>query len=137
MKNILLSKRSKLITDILLIAALILMFRYTGRATDPNWTSSHCIIGTVSLILMIFHTWQHWPFIKALTRKKVIRKNKITTLTTISFLLISSSILLLVIDFNSPFLKFHNVVGHVVILPVIIHLATKLKRLSTLFKQCS
>lgn len=134
MKKVFFSKRSKLIVDILLIAALILMIVHTGPATGTDWMSYHCIMGMVSVVFMTIHIRQHWPFIKVLFKKQVIRKNIITALTTVSFLLIFVSILLLAIGFKIPLLRFHNVVGHLFILLVIIHLISRFKRFLYLFK---
>lgn len=135
MKNTFLSKKARLTVDILLAASLISMFVHTEQATGPDWASYHCIAGVSFLILMTIHTLQHWPFIKALSKKKVIRKNKMTAFTTACFFPMLASVLLFTVGFNIPFLEFHNITGHIFMFAVIIHLITKIKRFVYLLRK--
>lgn len=130
MKSIFISRKAKAIVDVAIVLALITAWLCSNPhlAAIARWRSSHCIIGIVLLLLITVHIIQHWQFIKALTKKKVFLKNKITALTTISFILIAVSILLFVIGFNSPALRFHNVMGYFFLIIVIIHIIDKFKK---------
>ncbi|HAR39688.1 MAG: hypothetical protein A2W86_11015 [Bacteroidetes bacterium GWD2_45_23] len=116
----------------MILALIIALCSKSHFATIAHWQSPHGIIGIVWLLLITIHIIQHWPFIKALTKKKVFLKNKITAFTTISFILMAASILLFVIGFSSPVLRFHNVMGHFFLIIVIIHIIDKFKKLITL-----
>jgi len=130
MKSIFISRRAKVVVDIAMVFALIIAWLCSDPhlATITRWQSSHCIIGIVLLLLMTVHIIQHWQFIKALTKKKIFLKNKITAFTTISFILTTVSILLFVTGFNSPVLRFHNVMGHFFLIIIIIHVIDKFKK---------
>lgn len=130
--NPVLSKQAKIIVDIVLAVGLVLLL--TCHDIEGCWVSSHCITGMLSVLAMAVHIWQHWRFIKALVKKKVILKNKITVLITICFILISVSILLFITGFEPPYLKLHNVTGHFFVLAAILHAVQKIKRFFALFK---
>ncbi|MDR1876783.1 MAG: hypothetical protein LBQ84_04085 [Flavobacteriaceae bacterium] len=136
MKSIFLSKRAKIIVDILLAFGFIVAYIFSDiEATRITyWKSFHCIMGITWFILIITHVVQHLHIIKYFTRKKVILRNKITTLIIICFILMLSSILSLIIGTEIPILEFHNVIGHVFISLVIIHAADRAKRFISLFK---
>lgn len=135
MKGLFFSKQAKILVDILLILGFIIL-RFAGRIAPEEgayWNSPHCIISIVWYSLMAFHVVQHWRLIRAFTKKKVIVKNKITAVTILSFLLMLVSIVALIIGMGTPALEFHNIVGHLFILIIIIHTVTKAKRFITLF----
>lgn len=133
MENIFLSKQAKIIVDILLVLGFIFL-RIAGHIGQISayWNSVHCIMGVVWFSLIILHVAQHWRFIKSFTKKKVILKNKITALIIICFIMMSISIIFFMIGI--PLLKFHNVIGHLFILIVIVHTIDKCKRFIALFK---
>lgn len=130
MKSIFISPRAKAIVDIAMVFTLIMAWLCSNPhlAAIGRWRSSHCITGIVLLVLITVHILQHWPFIKALTKKKVFLKNKITALTTISFILMAVSVLLFVTGFTHPSLRFHNITGHFFLIIVIVHIIDKSKK---------
>lgn len=131
MKSKFLSKRAKAVVDIAMIAVLIIALACSDPhlATAMHWRSSHCIIGVLGLLLITVHVMQHWRLINSFTKKRVILKNKITALMIMAFILMSLSILLFIIGFSSSFLRFHNIIGHLFGIIVIIHTIDKFKRL--------
>ena len=133
MENIFLSKQAKILVDILLVLGFILM-RIVGHVGQISayWNSVHCIMGVVWFSLIILHVAHHWRLIKSFTKKKVILKNKITALTIICFIMMFISIIFFMIAI--PLFKFHNVIGHLFILIVIVHTIDKSKRFVSLFK---
>lgn len=136
MKKALLSKQAKIVVDILLVIGLaISLTRPTTNVTSGSlWKSAHCIICVMWVVLTIIHIWQHWRFIKALSKKKVL-KNKITALITICFIPMLVSILLFLIDFDSSYIKYHGGIGRIYALLIIIHTIQKFKRFTFLFKR--
>lgn len=78
-----LSKQSKLVIDILLFLGIAGL-----GGTGKTWSSAHCIGASIWLLLMFIHIAQHWKLTKSLTKWGVIRKNKITALTTLGFILL-------------------------------------------------
>lgn len=133
MEKIFLSKQAKILVDILLVLGFILL-RIAGHVGQISayWNSVHCIMGIVWFSLIILHVAQHWRLIKSFTKKKVILKNKITALTIICFMLMLISIISFIVGIPLP--KFHNVIGHLFMLIVIIHTIDKSKRFIALFK---
>lgn len=134
MKSSFLSKQAKILVDIsLVIGFVLLMFAgHIGEISGSYWTSLHCIMGGVWSLLMILHVAQHWRLVKAFTKKKVVLKNKITALTTYCLILMLISISSFIV--GMPLTKFHNAIGHVFILIIIIHTIDKSKRFISLFK---
>ena len=137
MKKIFLSKQAKIIVDILMVIAFIFSAAFLDieKTAQFNWKSAHCIIGIIWILLIIIHIAQHWRLTKSFTKKKVISRNKITAWTILSFILIVLSVLLFVVCFDVPFLMFHNLVGKLFALIIIIHTIDKFKRFISLFKK--
>ncbi|NCA80660.1 MAG: hypothetical protein EOM76_10850 [Sphingobacteriia bacterium] len=106
MKKLFLSKRARLIVDILLFIGIAGL-----GGTGKTWSSSHCIGASIWLILMLIHVAQHWQLTKSLTKWRVIRRNKITALTTLGFVLMLSSVLLFVFELKDSFIAFHHIAG--------------------------
>ena len=133
MENIFLSKQAKISVDILLLLGFILLMivGHVGQIS-AYLNSVHCIMGVVWFSLIILHVAHHWRLIKSFTKKKVILKNKITALTIICFIMMFISIIFFMIAI--PLFKFHNVIGHLFILIVIVHTIDKSKRFMSLFK---
>lgn len=134
MKYMFLSRKAKAIVDIAIILCIIIALAYTDphTAAEVHWRSSHCIVGVIGFVLILIHVIQHGRFIRTFTKKKVILKNKITALVIIGFILMTLSILFFIVGFNNPFLKFHNIIGHLFGIIVIIHTVKKFKRFTSL-----
>lgn len=129
-QGIFLSKRAKIVVDILLIIGLVLSFL---PPSGVRWTSLHCIACIVWYLIMIIHIWQHWKLTKAFTKKKVILKNKVTALIIVLFILMTISILQLASGFEIPHLNFHHLIGRIFVFAIIIHTIQKFKLLLGLF----
>lgn len=137
MKKYFLSPNAKIVVDILLVLTLpaIWISGETEIIPDAYWRSFHCIAGSFWFLLMLVHVAQHWKFIKALTKKKVILKNRVTALTTFWFIPVFLSLLLLVFRLNEPTASFHHLAGQVFLIIVIIHAIQKSKRFIGLFQR--
>ena len=137
MNKLFLSHQAKIAVDILMFLTLILVgaFSHVHDISDNPWQSAHCVIGLIWLLFMLVHTAQNWKFIKLLKKKKVMQRNKITTLVTVSFILTMVSVLLLTGGFNFVVLKFHGLFGRLLTFFVIIHIIYKFRRFLALFKK--
>ena len=137
MKKILLSKQAKIIVDVLMAFAFILLcvFSEFEKLYQSYWKSAHCIIGVIWILLITIHIAQHWRLIKSFTKKKIILRNKITAWTILSFMLVTLSVLLFAICFDFSILMFHNLAGKLFALMIIIHTIDKFKRFISLFKK--
>jgi hypothetical protein len=128
------SKRiSKAIIDILLIVGLILTL-ITSRSAESSWWSFHCVASMIWYLLMIVHIWQHWGMTKAVFKWKVLKRNKITFLTVIFFILLTFSIILFTFGVSEQFVNIHHTITSPLRLVIIIHLLTKAKRFVSLLK---
>lgn len=129
-----LSRKAKTIIDVAMILCILIALVYSDphRAAETYWQSSHCIIGILGFVLILIHIIQHWRFVRAFTKKKVILQNKITVLVIIGFILMSLSLLFFIVGFSHPFLKFHNIIGHFLGIIVIIHTIQKFRRFTSL-----
>jgi hypothetical protein len=135
MKNIFSKPISKAIVDILLVTGIfisIISSRSDGRA---SWGSFHCIVSMAWYALMLVHIWQHWRLIKACVKPKVMKRNKITLMTIIVFVLMSFSIILFVVDVSEKFIRIHHGISHLFWLVMIVHTIQKTKRFVRLFKK--
>jgi len=132
MKKLFPSKQSKIVVDILLFVGI------TGLAgVGKTWSSPHCIGASIWLVLMLLHIAQHWQLTKSLTKWRVIRKNKITTLTTLGFVLMLSSVFLFAFELKDSFIAFHHIAGRLFLLIIIIHVVTKFKRFISMFRKAT
>lgn len=130
------SKKVKAITDIILIAIMILSFVIPLYGTEIEyWQSPHCIILAGWFIVILLHIWQHWKMIKALARVNVMKRNKITVLTTIAFCFMTISIMLLIADHNHNITRYHSAIGHIFLLIVLIHFISKINRLYNMLRK--
>jgi hypothetical protein len=130
MKKLFLSKHAKLIVDILLFIGIAGL-----GGTAKTWSSPHCIGASIWLILMLVHIAQHWQLTKSFTKWRVIRKNKITALTTLAFVLMLLSVLLFIFELKYSFIVFHHIAGRLFFLFIFIHIATKFKRFISMFRK--
>jgi len=133
-KDIFFKAVSKKIVDILLLAGLILSIK-TARTADYSWGSFHCIVGLIWYAIMLVHIWQHWRFIKALAKWKVIKRNIITSLTVVVFILMTFSVMLFITKINNQFVHIHHIIAHLFWAVIIIHAVQKSKRFIHLFKK--
>ena len=78
---------------------------------------------------------QHWQLTKSLTNWSIIRKNKITALTALGFVLMLSSVLLFAFELKDSFIAFHHIAGRLFFLIIIIHIVTKFKRIISMFRK--
>jgi hypothetical protein len=95
------------------------------------------MIGLAFVFLVGIHIWQRWNFYKALIRKKLYLKNKLTTLAAITFLLLITSLLLFLTGFTSNTLHFHFIFAHLFAITIIVHSLTRFKQLVFLFRKKS
>lgn len=130
MKKLFLSKQSRLVVDVLLFLGIAGL-----GGTGKTWSSIHCIGASVWLLLMLIHIAQHWQLTKSFTKGSVIRKNKISALTTSGFVLMLSSVLLFAFELKDSFIAFHHITGRLFFLIIIIHIVTKFKRFISLFRK--
>lgn len=129
-----LSKRiSKAIVDILLFVGLFVSI-VSSRSTEHSWWTFHCIVSIVWYLLMLVHIWQHWKITKALMRRKVMKRNKITLMTFIVFILMTFSIICFITEVSDKFVHIHHVIAHIFWAVIILHAITKLKQFVTYFR---
>lgn len=130
------SKKVKAITEIVLIAIMILSFVIPlyGKKIE-YWQSPHCFILAGWFIVIILHIWQHWKMIKALAKVNVMKRNKITVLTVIAFCFMAISIILLIAGYNHNITKYHSTIGHIFLLIVLIHFISKINRLYKMLRK--
>lgn len=130
MTKIILKKKAKIYTDFFLILGIISLAVYhdTGAKFATTWHSIHCVISIIWLLIMIIHVWQHWKFIKALSKIKFALQNKITVIVTFCFVLMFVSILLLIFGIENYASKYHNIIGHIFVGTIIVHVIEKLKK---------
>ena len=143
------SKIGKAIIDIAMIVGLLACAVSTsvfeegkhalrsGAAAEDvfKWGTPHCIISVVFIFIIFFHIWQHWPFIKAIVKKKLFLKNVVVTITTILFALTVVSCLFYLTGFTFSNLHFHGIIVHLFVLVAIIHLIQNLKKFISLFRR--
>jgi len=138
MKKLFVSKQAIIVVDILMLLALVLMLSFSDDVhlvVNQSWTSNHCIAGLLLTIVMMVHVAQHWKFTKALIKKKVMQRNKLTALTTIFFvLLLISFFAMLIGGFDFTIVKFHGLFGRLLLLFIVLHIIYKFKRFLSLFK---
>lgn len=91
----------------------------------------HQTLGIIWLILMFLHTWQHWNWYLKLFTLKQIMKDKLLSLTTITFfLMVLSSIMLGIEVIPDSFLnikEFHGTIGQVLTGLMVIHIIQRFK----------
>ena len=127
---------SKAVIDILLVAGLFISNPSSiDSANSASWGSFHCISSMVWYALMIVHIWQHWRMTKALAKWNVMRRNIITTLIAIFFMLMTVSIVLFIFGTGHIAVHIHHAVAHFFWFVIIIHAVQKAKRFVYLFKK--
>ncbi|MDR0604252.1 MAG: hypothetical protein LBG80_08135 [Bacteroidales bacterium] len=130
MKNLFLLRQVKIVVDVLMFLAFIfaLVYFVFYEAANIFWKSSHCIFGIILVLLMLVHIAQNWKFTKALFKKKVMWRNKITALTTFVFISVFISVVLFAFGvFSIANLKLHHSIGSWFALLIFIHIIQKFK----------
>ena len=122
----------KVIVDILLLIGLFLSI-LSARHSADSWASFHCVVSMIWYALMLVHIGQHWRLTKALAKWKVMKRNIITSLTTVLFILMTFSVILFIAGINEQFVRIHHIIAHVFWAMIIIHVIQKAKRFSTYF----
>ena len=125
---------SKAIVDILLIVGTIVSILSSRRLGAASWGSFHCIASMVWYALMLVHIWQHWRLTKAFAKPKVMRRNIITSLTIVVFILMTVSIVLFIFGTGHQSVRIHHAISHVFWIVILIHAIQKTKQFMRLFK---
>jgi hypothetical protein len=142
------SKGGLILVDILLMVGLIAclvstsIFEHRGDMRNNEiysnlftFKSIHSIISIVFIGIMALHIWQHWAFTKALFTKQSFIRNKLTTITILTFIsLIISLVLYFAGGFTFFTTHFHSFVANLFTFAIIAHLLFKSKRLYLLVK---
>ena len=126
---------SKVIVDILLIVGIFISVISSRRPDAASWGSFHCIASMAWYALMLVHIWQHWRLTKAFTKWKVMRRNIITSLTIIVFILMTVSVISFIFGTGDRLAHIHHQIAHVFLAAMVIHTIQKAKRLVQLFKK--
>jgi len=132
-KNILFKRISKAIVDILLLIGLVLTI-ISANSAESSWWSFHCVVSMIWYLLMIVHIWHHWGMTKAVFKWKVLKRNKITFVTVIFFILTTFSIILFIVDVSEQFVRFHHSITAPFRLVIIIHMIAAAKKFMALFR---
>jgi len=137
-KRIDMSGRAKIIIDILMVIGFIAAALFSKQQNGEYvniWTSPHCIVSALWVLLILIHILQHYPLIKAFARRKVIVKNKITFITFLFTIMMIVSILFFMAEVNVVLLHVHGIVGRLFVLLVIIHVINKYRQFVRLWKR--
>jgi hypothetical protein len=135
MKHLFLTRKSKATIDILLLVGLVLSIK-TARTACYSWGSYHCIVSMIWYALMLVHIWQHWAITKAVSTKwKILKRNPVTFLTIVVFVLMTLNIIVFVFKVNDWLIHVHHVIAHVFWAVIIIHAIAKTKSFIRLFKR--
>jgi hypothetical protein len=126
---------SKVIVDILLIAGIFISVISSRRPDAASWGSFHCIASMAWYALMLVHIWQHWRLTKAFTKWKVIKRNIITSLTIIVFILMTISVVIFIFGTGHQSVSIHHKISHLFWAAILIHTIQKAKQLAFLLKK--
>ncbi|MCL2119896.1 MAG: hypothetical protein FWH27_15875 [Planctomycetaceae bacterium] len=134
-ENILDKRAAKAIVDVLLLIGLVLVI-LTVHSAERSWWSFHCIISMTWYVLMLVHICQHWRMTKLLLKlnRKALKRNTITLLTVIAFILMTFCILLFIIELSEKFVHIHHVVASPFRLVIVVHTITKIKQFVACFR---
>ena len=126
---------SKTTVDILLVIGFFLSMLSSRHSAASSWGSFHCMVSMAWYALTLVHIGQHWRFTKALAKWKVIKRNKITFLTVVVFVLMTISIFTFIGGVNNQNMHVHHAIAHIFWIAILIHAITKAKRFVYLFKK--
>jgi hypothetical protein len=136
MNKIIFSGRTaKATVDILLFAGLFMSILSSRHSGSAWWGSFHCIAGMAWYALILVHIGQHWRIVKSLPKRHILKRNIITVLAVVAFLLITVSIILFIGGINHRSIHIHHATAHIFWLVGIIHAITKVKRFALLLKR--
>ena|GEM_PF-1088159 len=126
---------SKAVVDILLIVGLILSI-YSARSTEHSWFSFHCIVSILWYLLMLVHIGQHWQMTKALLKLKwkALKRNPMTFLTAILFILMTISIIPFMVEVSDQFVHIHHRIADIFKVAIVFHTITKAKQFLACFR---
>ena len=125
---------SKAIVDILLIVGILVSIISSRRPDAASWGSFHCIASMTWCALMLVHIWQHWRLTKAFAKPKVMKRNIITTMTIIVFIMMTVTIIIFIFDTGGRAMHIHHQIAHIFYAMMIIHAIQKSKQFVRLFK---
>jgi uncharacterized integral membrane protein len=85
---------------------------------------------------MLLHIWQHWTITKLTLqlKPKVLKRNKITLMVIVVFILMTLSIITFIFKVNESLVEIHHLVSHIFYKLMIIHTIAKAKMFLRLFK---
>jgi hypothetical protein len=132
MKNILFKPVSKAIVDILLLVGLFFSIMSSRQPSD-SWGSLHCIVSMAWYALMLVHIAQHWRLTKALLKWNVLKRNKITFLVFVVFILMTFSVISFMVGVSEKSMRIHHAIAHIFWAVMIIHAIAMTKRFKNLF----
>ena len=135
MKRIFSNSIAKKTVDILLVAGLVLSIISAEFEGNASWWSFHCLVSMTWYALTLVHVWQHWRLIVAVFRWKVLKRNKITFITIITFIMITLSVILFMVSVSDKFVSFHHIAASLFSKMMIVHTIHKTKRFVQLFKK--
>ena len=136
MNKVFLSDRmAKAAVDILLILGFFLSIHSSQHLGNALWGSFHCIVSITWYLLMLVHIEQHWRMVKSLSQGKVLKRNRLTALTVVVFLLMTVSIILFFGGTNHRSIEVHHAIANIFWLVCVIHTVAKAKRFALLFKK--
>jgi len=124
---------AKATIDILLIAGLLFSSSSAEHSAD-SWGSFHCIASMTWYGLILVHIGQHWSLTKAMFKRKVMKRNKITFLTVFVFICLTISIFIFIAGVNHQSMHIHHAIAKLFGIVIIIHAIQKRKRFVSLFK---
>jgi len=135
MKNIISNRIAKVVVDILLVAGLVLSMSSAHSAGSDSWGSLHCIVSATWYVLMLIHVAQHWRLTKALVKPKVMKRNIVSFLSLVVFIVLTFSFIFFVVDFGDKFNHIHHGVASLFSKVMIVHLLMQTKRFVQLVKK--
>ena len=126
----------KVTIDILLVIGFFVSVLFSRHSEyNASWGSFHCIASMIWYVLILVHIGQHWRMLKVLWKWKVIKRNIITTMTVIVFILMTISVILFIAKINVQSIHVHHIIAHLFWVMIIIHAITKVKRFVRLIKK--
>ena len=126
---------SKAIVDLFLLTGFVLVL-VSARHATCSWWSFHCVASIMWYLLILIHIGQHWQMTQFLLKwnRKILKRNIITFITIIGFILLTCSIILFMVDVNDKFVCIHHAIASPLRLMIIIHAITKAKRFLACFR---
>jgi hypothetical protein len=140
-------KLSVALTDVILIAAMIVCFLSTkieeshgerghGRefTNEFSWGTLHSISSIILTLIVIIHIIQHWSMIKGIIVKRLFSKNIVVSFTAVAFIITVVSFLVYLTGFTHSKGEFHGTIANIFLLTALLHLVLNFKKMLLLFK---